>query len=176
MKILATRHGETNFNRLGLCNDDPEADVHLTSTGIKQANAVAHRLKNERIDYIFISELPRTRQTATIINQFHHAPMRIDARLNDIRSGFDGQPVSDYFSATAHDPLHVRVNDGESLLDHKARVTGFIQWLAMQAFQQVIIVAHEETLRVFEAWFNKVDDHQLRTLHFPNCQVAKYTT
>lgn len=176
MKIFATRHGETNYNRLGLCNDDPAIDVHLTDTGIEQAERVALQLKDETIDQIFTSELPRTLQTARIINRYHDAAIESDARLNDIRSGFDGEPVPDYFSATAHDPLHARINGGESLLDYKTRVTGFIQWLVELPFQQVIVVAHEETLRVFEAWFEAVEDDRLRTLNFPNCEVKKYAT
>lgn len=176
MKILAVRHGETNYNRLGLCNDDPALDVHLTDTGIKQAETVAEQLKSEKVDRIFTSALPRTLQTAGFINRFHRVAIESDARLNDICSGFDGCAVSDYFSATAHDPLHARINGGESLLDHRTRVSGFIQWLVEQPFQQVIVVAHEETLRVFEAWFNDVADEQLRNLHFPNCEVMEYST
>ena len=34
MQLYLTRHGETNYNVLGLANDDPAADVHLTARGI----------------------------------------------------------------------------------------------------------------------------------------------
>ena len=37
MKLYCMRHGETDYNRLGLCNDDPAVDVCLTDTGILQA-------------------------------------------------------------------------------------------------------------------------------------------
>jgi broad specificity phosphatase PhoE len=174
MKLYLLRHGETNYNRLGLCNDDPRRDVHLTDTGVAQAQAASEQLRDAPLQRIITSELPRTRETAAIINRYHGVPIEGNALLNDIRSGFDGRPVSDYFAATAHDPLHARANGGESLLDYKARVMRFIEWLKLQPQACVLVVAHEETLRVFEAWFRTLPDSDLRTLHFANCAMQQY--
>lgn len=174
MHVYFMRHGETNYNRLGLCNDDPARDVHLTETGIQQAEQVARQLRYDRIELIVTSELSRTLQTAEIINRFHDAPIIQHTAINDIRSGFDGQPVQDYFAATDADPLHSSVNGGESLLQHKARVLGYLDWLKQQSQQLILTVAHEETLRVFYAFFNHTPDTQLRSLQFGNCDVLKY--
>jgi alpha-ribazole phosphatase len=174
MKLYVLRHGETNYNRLGLCNDDPRRDVHLTDNGIAQAQAASQQLRDAPLQRIITSELPRTRQTAEIINRYHRVPIEANALLNDIRSGFDGKPVSDYFAATAHDPLHARANGGESLLDYKARVMRFMEWLKTQPQDCVLLVAHEETLRVFEARLSTVPDADLRTLRFANCAVQQY--
>jgi len=174
MKLYLLRHGETNYNRLGLCNDDPRRDVRLTDTGIAQAQAASQRLRDAPLQRIITSELPRTRQTADIINRNHQLPIEATALLNDIRTGFDGKRVSDYFAAIARDPLHARTNGGESLLDHKARVICFIEWLKTQPQDCVLVVAHEETLRVFEAWARTLPDADLRTLHFPNCALQQY--
>jgi broad specificity phosphatase PhoE len=38
----------------------------------------------------------------------------------------------------------------------------------------VLTIAHEETLRVFYAWFNSWPDEKLRDLHFDNCEVLEY--
>ena len=37
MKLIATRHAETNYNVKDLVNYDPTIDVHLTEKGINQA-------------------------------------------------------------------------------------------------------------------------------------------
>lgn len=174
MKLYVLRHGETSYNRLRLCNDDPNRDVHLTDAGIAQAQAAAQQLRDTPLQRILTSQLPRTRQTAEIINRYHRVPVEPHALLNDIRSGFDGQPVSDYFAAIAHDPLHARANGGESLLDYKARVMRFIEWLKMQPQDCVLVVAHEETLRVFAAWCRGVPDSGLRNLQFANCALQRY--
>lgn len=169
------RHGRTNYNELGLCNDDPNADVHLNDIGKQQAQVAAEQLRDVTLDRIIVSPLPRTRQTAEIVNQYHHAPIEVHPAIADIRSGFDGKAVDVYFSAIAHDPLNARVNGGESLLDHKRRVFGFIQWLQHQQQENILIVAHEETLRVFVAYFEgDVPDERLRDLTIGNCEVRCY--
>jgi broad specificity phosphatase PhoE len=174
MKLYCLRHGETNYNRLGLCNDDPARDVYLTETGIRQAEAVAEELRDLPLERIFISELPRTRQTADIINRYHDVPVVAHPSLNDIRSGFDGRPVAEYFAATGHDRLHARANGGESLLDYKARVLGFIDWLRLRTENVVLVVAHEETLRVFRANFEGLTDEVMERLAFGNCEVVAF--
>jgi len=175
MKLYCLRHGETNYNRLGLCNDDPGCDVHLTPEGIRQAEAAAQRLKAALIERIITSELPRTRQTADIINRHHGAPVESHPALNDIRSGFESRPVAEYFAATGPDRLHRRVNGGESLLDYKRRVSGFIDWLVEQPEETVLVVAHEETLRIFTVCLGALPDAALLELHYGNCEIIEFT-
>lgn len=165
------RHGQTTYNVQGLCNDDPRDPAHLTPLGEQQAQRAAARLRDTPLDRIFVSQLPRTQQTAAIVNRGRHLPVVAHPALNDIRSGFNNRPVAEYFAATAHDPLHARVNGGESLLDHKRRVQGFIEWLKTQPDAAVLVIAHEETLRVFEVHCTGTPDAALRELHFPNCEV-----
>lgn len=175
MNLYVMRHGRTSYNELGLCNDDPSVDVHLDVIGKRQAQAAAEQLRDAALDRIIVSPLPRTRQTAEIVNRYHGAPIEVHPAIADIRSGFDGQPVRAYFAAIAHDPLAARINGGESLLDHKRRVLGFIDWLATQPQANVLVVAHEETLRVFIARFEGgVPDARLRDLHIGNCEYRRY--
>jgi len=174
MRILFMRHGQTNYNLLGLCNDDPAQDVQLTPTGIAQAEAAAEQLRLTPLDMIVTSALPRTRQTGDIINRYHGLALQTHSALNDIRSGFNGRPVSDYFAATAADPLNIAVNGGESLLMHKQRVLTYLDWLRQQCASSILSIAHEETLRVFYARFHGVPDAQLRELHFANCEVLQF--
>ncbi len=89
---------------LGLCNHDPTVDVHLTKKGIQQAKELAKELKAAKIDLIIISELARTKQSANILNEFHGAPLIVDARLNDICNDFEGGKVADYRELKAKAP------------------------------------------------------------------------
>lgn len=174
MQLLFMRHGQTNYNLLGLCNDDPSQDVHLTTSGIAQAEAAAEALRRTPLQMIVTSELPRTQQTGEIINRYHRLTLHSHPALNDMRSGFEGRPVSEYFAAIATDPLHLSVNGGESLLMHKQRVLGYLDWLRQQAQQTILSIAHEETLRVFYAWFHGIADERLRDLHFANCEIVRF--
>ena len=121
MQVLFMRHGQTEYNLRGLCNDDPTQAVYLTPTGIAQAEAAAEILRATPLDLIVTSELPRTRQTGEIINRYHQLTLHTHPALNDIRSGHDGRPVGEYQRAIADDPLHARPAGGESLIEHKQR-------------------------------------------------------
>ena len=175
MNIYIIRHGRTNYNDLGLCNDDPTVDVHLTATGKLQAQAAAEKLRDVKLDSIIVSPLPRTRQTAEIINQYHQLAIETHPDLLDIRSGLEGKTVDEYFTSIADDPLNVRINGGESVLDHKKRVLGFIDWLKQQSEDTILVVAHEETLRVFIAYFEgNIADEHLRDIDIGNCEYKHY--
>ena len=93
MDVYFMRHGQTNYNQQGLCNSDPARDVHLTPQGKAQAQQAAEQLKSVPLQLIIASPLPRTRQTATIMNQYHQCHIEYDDTIADIRSGFEDRPV-----------------------------------------------------------------------------------
>ena len=171
MRVYAVRHGQSEYNLLGLCNDDPTRPVHLTSLGHEQARAAAIALGDVRLDAAYTSPLPRARETAEILCRGAKIPLTVDDRLADIRSGFDGRPVADYQAAIAHDPMHASINGGESLAMHKERVVGFLDWLRRQSHASVLLVAHEETLRVFKAFAEGLTDEAMMGLAYANCEV-----
>ena len=176
MNLYFMRHGRTNYNDLAICNDDPQQDAHLSELGIQQAQAAAEQLREVKLERIIVTPLPRTRQTAEYVNRYHGLEIETHAGIGDLRSGFEGLAVADYFAAVAHDPLHARVNGGESVLDHKQPIEKFIRWLKQQPQDSILVVAHEETLRVFFAHFEgDVADAEMRDHHFDNCQILNYS-
>ena len=174
MMVYCMRHGQTNYNLKRLCNDNPISDVHLTPAGRRQALEAAEGLGRVPLEKIIVSELPRTRETAEIVNRHHGVDIVTHPQINDIRSGFDGHPVRQYQRAIARDPLHARPDGGESLIDHKERVVSFIEWLRRQPYATVLVVAHEETLRVFYAHFLGLEDDQMLWLEFRNCEIISF--
>lgn len=170
MRAYFMRHGRTTYNELQLCNDDPRDPAHLSQKGIEQAELVASKLRDVPFTRIYVSELPRTQQTAAIINRGRDLPVTVDARINDIRTGFNNRPVADYQAAIAHDPMHARPEGGETLLEHKARVRSFLEHLARTEHETVLVIAHEETLRAFAALLRGLSDRELLALEFRNCE------
>ena len=176
MHIYAMRHGESEYNVKGLCNDDPGRDVHLTRRGRLQAEKAAEALRRVPLDHIFCSELPRARETAAIVAQAHEVKITPHAGLNDIRTGCDGAPVEEYFQRIAQDRLRARVGDGETLLEHKQRVMDFVVWLGTQRqYRYVLLVAHEESMRVFAACARKLSDASMMGLSFENCEILEFS-
>lgn len=69
MRLIITRHGETEENTAGIIQG--HLPGKLSDRGIAQAKKVALRLKNEKIDAIYSSDLARTSDTAKEIAKFH---------------------------------------------------------------------------------------------------------
>ena len=168
------RHGQTNYNLQGLCNADPSRDVHLTPLGQEQARQAALQLKSVPLELIIASPLPRTRETAAIVHQYHQCDIQYEAAIIDIRSGCEDRPVTEYQAAIARDPLHLRVNGGESVLEHKQRILTFLQGLREKEYRHILVVAHEETLRVIYAYFQHLSDEAMLELHFNNCEIIQF--
>lgn len=173
MKAFFVRHGQTNYNLKDLCNDDPKKDVHLTELGKRQAEEVAEKLRNEKIGVIFISELPRTRETAEIINRFHGAPIKVDKRLNDRKTGFEGRPVSEFDDAVKKDALNTKPRGGESFMEEKKRVVSFIKSLKRMKYKGVVVITHSEPLKIINAYFGGLSDTETPDLHVGNCEIAE---
>ncbi|MEI7718831.1 MAG: histidine phosphatase family protein [archaeon] len=70
MKIYITRHGETlgNVNRI---HEGGERPGELSDLGKKQIKKLALRLKNEKFDCIYSSNLKRAKDTANAIAKYH---------------------------------------------------------------------------------------------------------
>jgi broad specificity phosphatase PhoE len=169
MKLYVARHGQTNYNDLGLCNSDPKTDVHLTQAGHAQAENLSRKLKTVQLDQLFVSELKRTFETANIVNKCHDVPIAVDSRLNDNRSGFENKSSLAYIAAldAVDDKWTVRLNGGESLDDVKDRARSFLDDLTTQEYGSVLIVTHKVIVQAIygilnnrsnqEAWDYAVD-------------------
>lgn len=69
MKLIIIRHGETEENKKGILQG--HLPGKLTPLGVEQAKRLALRLKEEKIDAIYSSDLARASDTAKEIAKFH---------------------------------------------------------------------------------------------------------
>lgn len=69
MRLIIARHGETEENKTGVLQG--HLPGHLTQLGIEQAQKLALRLKDEKIDYIYSSDLARAADTAKEVAKYH---------------------------------------------------------------------------------------------------------
>lgn len=83
--LYLVRHGETDWNKDNRCQGC--IDIELNEEGVRQAQAVASRLKDERIDIIYSSTLKRAYRTAEIINTSINKEIIKDNSLNEINFG-----------------------------------------------------------------------------------------
>lgn len=176
MELYFVRHGETNYNELDLCNDDPTKDVHLTEKGKRQAQEIADKLREVELDLIYISELPRTRETADIIKQYHDVDMVVDPRINDRKTGYDSRLVPEFLAAIQHDPFNIKLNDGESFQEEKKRVFSFLEDIIGKNHSSVLVVTHNEIMKVIYGYFHGLSDSEMWAKKIDNCHIFHYST
>lgn len=147
MKITLVRHGESVANVGNFISDDPRKAVGLSGKGIAQAEALALLLRTETFTHAYASEFPRAQQTAAILLQHHACPLHIDARLNERKSGMDGQPVHLFNDQVKRDPLNFKTALGESFVEQMERVRGFLDELAVRHPEgRILAVSHENPI------------------------------
>ncbi|MEM4230546.1 MAG: histidine phosphatase family protein [Candidatus Pacearchaeota archaeon] len=82
MRLILIRHAESEANAQEI-HQGQKVDTSLSKKGIKQAKQVAQRLKDEKIDLIYSSDLKRAKETAVQINKFHKLKIIYDKRLRE---------------------------------------------------------------------------------------------
>lgn len=87
MKLLLTRHGQTDWNIAQRFQG--QSDVPLNEVGRQQANALAGRLSTQPIDLVYASDLQRALETANIIVRKSdcQSDLRLDSRLREMDFG-----------------------------------------------------------------------------------------
>ena len=169
MQIFLVRHGESEANVAGIINDDPARPVALTDNGRSQAATTAENLRGVPFVRAYASELLRARQTAEILLRHHACPLRIDARLNERKSGMDGQPVENFNGLVRPDPVRIRPPQGESFLEQMERLRAFFaEAAATQPAGPVLAVSHENPILAAMALTGKSVEEAARG-SIPNC-------
>jgi len=86
MKLIITRHGETIENQKEIIQGHMPGK--LSEKGMGEAKKVALRLKDEKIDYIYSSDLARAADTAKEIAKFHpKVPIEFVKELRERKLG-----------------------------------------------------------------------------------------
>lgn len=85
MKLIAIRHGETEWNKEG--REMGQLDSPLTKHGIQQAKAIAKRLSHYQFAALYSSDLGRAVHTAKIISDITGVDLTIDIDLRERHMG-----------------------------------------------------------------------------------------
>lgn len=86
------RHGQTDWNRQGICMGSQ--DIPLNETGRRQAQEAVSFLQNEGIVHIVASPLVRAKETAEILAASMDVPLSLDDDLKECTWGvLEGKPT-----------------------------------------------------------------------------------
>jgi isoleucyl-tRNA synthetase len=154
------RHGESISNTTGIINADVTIENGLTELGREQANSEADQLPKD-IDYVFVSPLQRTQETATIIKKqlgLSDEQIIVDERLrernpgsewegkswHDAHAAEESQPHSDFWNYTL-------AEDAESIGDVYQRIMEFMFDLETNYHnKKIVIISHGGVLKTIQ--------------------------
>jgi len=174
MDVYLIRHGQTNYNLRLVINEDPKKPVFLNALGKEQAKQAAEEVKSIHFDAIFSSEFPRAKQTAAIINKYHRLPVKIDTRLNESRSGFEGRNLREFLEYIGEDIFTKKPPHGESFQEVKTRLLSFIQDIRNSDYEKVLLVSHAEPLQIINGYFMQLSDRESYAIQIDNCQIIRH--
>ncbi len=133
-------------------------DVDITDTGVEQMNALADRLKQEKLEAIYATGLTRTEKGAEIIGRHHDVPRFSKPELKEIYFGdWEGMTLEE-IEKTWPGELTRRFSDivkyrptgnGESMQDLSDRVIpGLKEIIKEQAGKNILLAAHGGVNRI----------------------------
>lgn len=154
MTLYILRHGETEFNLLGIVQGSG-VDTELNGTGHEQARAFFDTYQDIDFQLVVTSELQRTHQT---VRQFieKDIPWIRCADINEIswgdHEGLPGTPERTLlYNAMIREwqggNLHASLPNGETAAELAGRVGRFIEWIKTRTEQHILIATHGRTMR-----------------------------
>ena len=142
MRLIVVRHGETKENVLGISQGHKYGE--LSETGIEQSKKLAQRLKNEKIDLIFSSDLKRAKDTTKEIIKYHEVPVFYVKELRErCRGIFEGKPLEEFDEDREKSGLPhslYKPEGGESLEEVKERIFSFLKNLIENYKNKTILI------------------------------------
>jgi len=152
------RHGETIYQqeKKDIIYPFPEKEpIGLTEKGKKQIKKAASRLKKEKIDIIFSSDITRCRQSAEIVSQeLGGIKIVFDKRLRDVNLGvYHGRKKEEFYIDFPRDKkrFYKVPKGGESWNDVKKRMLSFIKEIGKRhKNKNILIVSHGRPLWLLE--------------------------
>jgi len=146
-KVILVRHGETDWNRSRRIQGG-NSDTQLNQRGRQQAESLALRLKQEKIQAIYSSPLQRAQDTARAIARYHQLPVEIELSLKEIEVGElegvfiteVGKHLSQFLTMHSQGEELPKIPGGESLTGVQQRVWGTIQHLVDRHGDGVLVV------------------------------------
>ena len=159
MRLIIVRHGESEWNRVGRYQG--QRDAQLSELGLRQANALAQRLRHEPIDVIFTSQLQRAAKTAEAIARFHlEVPLEYAPEIMEINHGdWEGlltKEVLERYGDGLHEwhwhPTRAQMPNGESFSNILKRVLDFKERLIEQYYERnVLLSTHDVVVKILVA-------------------------
>ncbi|OPJ57203.1 histidine phosphatase family protein [Alkalithermobacter paradoxus] len=153
--FFIVRHGETQWNIEG--KTQGHGDSKLTEEGKRQAENIAKRLSKYDIDFIYSSDLGRTKETSAIISNILSKDVNYLESLREINFGkWEGLTIdeikktyTDVYRIWRNEPHKAIIPDGENLVALKERIyKQVINLNKNHTNSNILLISHGMTIKV----------------------------
>lgn len=133
-----------------------QSDVPLTDEGREQARILSERLKDEKIDVIYASDLDRAIETAAIIAKYHDLNVLPAPLMRELNFGiWEGMTYDEIiqkwpqeYNEWQRDPHNKKPPEGETLAELCKRVSKFLKETAREhPDSRILVVSHAGPIR-----------------------------
>ncbi len=153
MKLFFVRHGRSEDNENKIIQGT--RDSPLIEKGIKQAERVAERLKENKFDKIIVSPLSRTKDTAEKIIQYHDdVEVELDENFMEYSYGvIQGKPkefLKKKLEEVGVPRYEYKPKGGTSLVEYYDKMKEIYKEIKNSDYgDRILIVSHSGTIRTF---------------------------
>lgn len=183
LSLYVITHCESCYNKSGIFTG--RVDSVLTPNGHEHAKRLADKLKNERIDVVYVSPLTRAKQTLKYILKYHpEAKVFVDRRIMERDYGKLSKKSKAKYKRENPDlfPIYHRSYDvpppgGESIKQVEGRVSPFIKDILEVMKKKrvnVLVVSHSNTIRPIRKYFKKLTNKQMMELEYQRHKIFEY--
>ena len=180
--VYLIRHGEVAGNSGAHRTFAGARDLPLTSRGELQMQAVANRMKSEKLDAIYSSTLQRAWRTAEAVAAQHELQnTRLDAWREVDYGAWEGlseaeiaRDWGELWRERVADPWNIAPPEGESYQVLWARLEpAWNELIEQHRGQSVAVVGHNGSLRVLLCQLLEAPPTNARRLQIGNCALTK---
>lgn len=186
-KLTLIRHQESEWNKLGKWTGF--TDISLSKFGFKKAKEIGEKIIGDHIDYAFISDLIRTKETLNeILNaRSDNSNIIIESSkfLNERDYGdYTGKNKWEIEKELGHDEFvklrrgwDVNIPNGESLkMVYERTIPFFLNRILPLLLEgkDVLIVAHGNSLRSIIKYIENISDENISSLEMDFSDIIYY--
>jgi broad specificity phosphatase PhoE len=183
VNIFVVTHCESCYNKHGIFTGI--VDSVLTPNGHRHAKRLAGKLKDKKIDVVYVSPLKRAKQTLKYILKYHpKAKVLVDKRITERDYGkLSRKSKAKYKRENPnlfqiyHRSYNVPPPGGESIKQVENRVKTFIKdvlGIMKKKRVNVLIVSHSNAIRPIRKYFEKLTNEQMMKLEHQKHKIFKY--
>lgn len=160
------RHGQAFSNIKSIISCWPERFFNpLTKKGKKQAVLSGKRLKKEKVDLIFSSDILRTKQTAEIVGKILKIKPKLDEKLREYNVGIlNEKPIKEIrdFLGSQIKRFRVKPPKGETYQEIVKKMLAFLKEAEKKySGKNILIISHEVPLTLLEAKIKKLKNNEI---------------